>query len=286
MNTSRREFLALTGLAAQAAWNGVAEAKPLGMPIGMQPYTVRNELAKDLEGTLKQVAKMGYEAIEAGAPFYGKQPAETRSLLKSLGLISPSGGFGNPMDDAGWARSIENAKALGATYMIVTAPTEWTKSLDGWKRAAERFNKLGEQAKKAGTAVVYHNHNWEYKIFDGVMAYDELLRSTDPALVNMEMDVFWTTVAGRDPVEYFDRYPGRFPLWHIKDLKRGFPPTTDRVTGNPFGEIGTGIIDWKRIFQAAPKAGVKYYYVEQDQTDRTPLESARMSCDFLKKFSV
>ena len=286
MNQSRREFLAFSGVAAQAAWSGGAAARPLGIPIGIQPYTVRNELAKDVEGTLRELAGMGYESIEVSAPFYGKQPAELRTLLKSLRLIAPSGGFGDPKSDADWARSIENAKTLGAKYMIVTAPSEWTRSLDGWKRAAERFNKLGAEARKAGVAVVYHNHHFEYKVFDGVKAYDQLLRSTDPALVNMEMDIFWTTFAGEDPLAYFEKYPGRFPLWHLKDLKKGYPPSTDKFEGNPFAPIGAGIIDWKRIFSGAKQAGLKYYFVEQDRWDKPPLECARESCEFLKKFTV
>ena len=280
MHTSRRELLALTGLAAGAF------ARPLGMPIGIQPYTVRNELTKDVEGTLRQLAQIGYQSVEVSAPFYGKSAAELRDLLKSLGLISPSGGFGDPKDDDDWARSIENARTLGAKYMIVTAPRDWTRSLDGWKRAAERFNKLGAQAKKAGVAVVYHNHHFEYKVYDGVVAYDQLLRSTDPQLVHMEIDIFWTTYAGQDPLAYFDRYPGRFPLWHVKDLKPGFPPSTDPVQGNPFAEVGSGTIDWKRIFRGARQAGLKYYFVEQDRWDRPPLESARMSCEYLKKLAV
>lgn len=286
MNINRRELLACTGVAAGVAVAGLAEAKPLGIPIGIQPYTVRNEMTKDLAGTLKQLARMGYQSIEAGVPFYGKQAAEARSLLRSMKLISPSGGFGSPKDDAAWAKSIEQARTLGVKYMITVAPREWTTSLDGWKRVGERFNKLGEQSKKAGLALTYHNHHWEYKIYNGVVAYDQLLQSTDPELVKMEMDIFWTTYAGQDPLKYFEKYPGRFPLWHLKDLKKGFPPSTDKVSGNPFAEIGAGIIDWKRIFTGAKKAGLKYYFVEQDQCDRPPLESARMSCEYLKKFKA
>ncbi len=280
MHTTRREFFAAAASAALAC------AKPLGIPIGLQPYTLRAELAKDPEGILKQAAQMGYEAAETGVPFYGMDAAKTRALFKTLKLKSPSGFFPDPKDDSDWSRSIENAKTLGAKYMVTTAPQEWTKSLDGWKRAAERFNQLGEQTKKAGITVAYHNHNFEYQVFDGVVAYDEFLRSTDPKLVAMEMDIFWTTIAGKDPLAYFYQHPGRFPLWHIKDLRAGVEPTTGRVTGQPFLEIGQGTIDWKKMFGAARKAGLKQYYVEQDRTDRTPLESARMSADFLKKFQA
>src|SRR6185369_11746109 len=125
---SRRGFLARSGALAAAS----AFAKPLGLPIGLQPYTVRNEMTKDLSGTLKQLAAMGYEAVEAGVPFYGKQAAEARDLLRSYGLSSPSGGFA-AKEDGDWARAADDAKVLGVEYMIATVPREWTKSLDGWK---------------------------------------------------------------------------------------------------------------------------------------------------------
>jgi sugar phosphate isomerase/epimerase len=276
-NITRRGFLA--GVA------GAALARPLDIPIGIQPYTVRNELDKDVEGTLRQLAAMGYQSIEAGVPFHGKQAAELRALLKSVGLSAPSGGFASQNEDA-WARGVEQARELGVEYMIITAPSEWRNSLDGWKRTAERFNKFGAMSRKAGIALAYHNHHFEYKVYDGVVAYDELLRSTDPELVKMEIDIFWTTFAGKDPLAYFTNHPNRFPLWHLKDLKKGWAPSTGKVEGNPFAEIGQGIIDWKKIFTGARQAGLRYYFVEQDQWDRPPLESARMSCEFLKKFKV
>ncbi len=253
------------------------------MPIGIQPYTVREQLAKDLEGTLRQLAAMGYESIEVSENFYGKQGAALRELLRSLGFQSPSGGF-TSADDESWSRGIESAKAIGVKYMIATAPRELTNSLDGWKRVSERFNKLGVLSRKAGLTLTYHNHHFEYKVFDGVVAYDQLLRSTDSKLVAMEIDIFWTTYAGQDPLEYLKKYPGRFPIWHLKDLKPGFPPSTDPVKGNPFAEVGSGVIDWKRIFSGAKQAGLRHYFMEQDRWDRDPLESARMSCEFLKKF--
>ena len=125
-----------------------------------------------------------------------------------------------------------------------------------------------------------------YVVLDGKVAYDEFLRLTDPKLVFMELDCFWTTFAGKDPVTYMEKYPGRFPLLHIKDLKPGFPPSTDSFKGKPYAEVGKGIIDWKRIFQAAPKGGIRFYYVEQDECDRPPIESIRISHDFLNKLSV
>jgi sugar phosphate isomerase/epimerase len=279
MHTNRREFLALAGLAAARA-----SAKPLEMPIGIQPYTVREQLAKDLEGTLRQLSEMGYESIEVSEDFYGRKGKALRDLLQSFHFQSPSGGF-TAADDESWKRGIESAKAIGVKYMIATAPREMTNSLDGWKRISERFNKLGGMSRKSGLTLIYHNHHFEFKVYDGVTAYDQLLRSTDPKLVAMEIDIFWITYAGQDPLAYFQKYPGRFPVWHLKDLKPGFPPSTDKVPGNPFAEVGSGTIDWKRIFSGAKQAGLRHYFVEQDRWDRQPLESARMSCEFLKTFN-
>jgi sugar phosphate isomerase/epimerase len=281
MDTSRRSFLA----AVMAAAGGRAAAKPLDLPIGIQPYTVRKEMEADFEGTLRKLVAIGYEAVEVGDPFYGRKPEAVRDLFQSLGLKSSSGFFPYPKDNSAWAASIEHARTLGVAHMITTVPEDWTKSLDGWKRAAERLNQLGAECKKAGMAVAYHNHNFEFKTFDGVVAYDELLRLTDAETVKMEMDCFWTTYAGKDPVEYFHKHPGRFALLHIKDLKKGFTPSTDWPKGNPFTEVGAGVIDYKRIFKAAPEAGLKQYYVEQDNWDRPPLEAARISCEYLKNLN-
>ena len=235
---------------------------------------------------MKKVAAMGYQAVEISSSFYGRQPEELRTFLRSLGLATPSCTYPLPLNDSQWQQSMAHAKMFGVEYMITATRSEWRKTLDGWRRSGELFNRLGEQCQKAGLALAYHNHNSEYKVIDGVVVYDELLRSTDPKLVMMEMDCFWTTFAGKDPVEYFNRHPGRFPLLHIKDLKPGFPPSTEDPEGVPYTEVGKGIIDWTRIFKAAPKAGVKHYYVEQDECDRPCLESARISYDYLKKLAV
>jgi sugar phosphate isomerase/epimerase len=291
VSLTRKEFLKATaGLAVASLTKGLAVANPLGLPIGLQPYTVRNDLKDDFPGTLRKIVAMGYQEIEVSGGeeygvFYGHQPAELRKILNDAGLRVPSCHFGAPKDDAGWDQCIEDAHALGLEYMLSTTRAEWKTSLDGWKRTAEFFNRLAAKSRAAGLGFAYHNHNFEYKTYDGVTGYDELLRSSDKDLVKMQMDCFWTTFAGKDPVSYFHQYPGRFVMLHIKDLKRGYAPTTGHFDGNPFAEVGTGVIDWKRIFEA-DRGVVKHYYVEQDMWDRPSLESARISIDYLKKLTV
>jgi sugar phosphate isomerase/epimerase len=285
---TRKEFFHVA--AGTAGWiqlAGRSEGSPLGLPIGLQPYTIRNDLKADFEGTLRKIAGMGYRELEVNGDFWGRSAGELKKILDDAGLRAPSCHFaGPPKDDSDWARNIEQAKQVGIHYLLCPTRAEWNKSLDGWKRTAEFFNGLGKQCKDAGLQFAYHNHNWEFRVYDGVVAYDELLRSADKDLVKMEMDCFWTTFGGKDPVNYFEKYPGRFPLLHIKDLKTGFPPTTERFQGNPFTEVGNGTINWKRIFAAAPTGGLKHYYVEQDLWDRPSLECAQISIQYLQKLKV
>jgi len=291
VSISRKEFLKSIGLAAFAFARKVS-ASPLGLPVGIQLYTVRNDLVADFEGTLKKLAAMGYREVEASVAkeghidFSGGSPQDFKHKLDVAGLRVPSCHFGPPKDDAEWAKHIETAHVLNLEYMLCATPPRKTNSLDAWKRAADFFNHLGKQCRAAKLQFAYHNHNAEFRTYDGVIAYDEILRSTDEDLVKMEMDCFWATFAGRDPVHYFQRNPGRFALLHIKDLKPGYKPTTGDFKGNPFTEVGKGIVNWKRIFDAAPSAGVKHYYVEQDMWDGPSLDSARISAEYLKRLQA
>lgn len=290
-STNRRGFLKNLGLGTAVL--GLAgsrpcllEAAPLGLPIGMIVYTVREDCAKDLEGTLHKVAQIGYKEVEMYPPFFGKQPSEVRRILDENGLTCWSAHWNVAPKDSEWEKQVEDVKTIGLKYMISTIPLSKPATLDDFKRGAELLNKNGEKCQKAGIQLAYHNHHFEFKTYNGVVAYDELLHGTDPKLVKMEMDCFWVNFAGRDPVEYFNKYPGRFALLHIKDLKPGHTPSTDKVEGQPFTEVGRGVIDWKRIFAAAPKGGLKHYFVEQDTCDRPPLESLKISYDYLKALKV
>jgi sugar phosphate isomerase/epimerase len=291
---TRTEFLkssaGLTALFAVA--RSRAAGNPLGLPIGIQPYTVADSMKADLTGTLRKLYDMGYRDIElAGGPaygdFYGHKLTEVTKILRDSGWKSSSCHFGAPRDDAEWARNIEDAKQYGVHFMLCAGAPKSARSVDGWKRTSELFNHLGEMCKKAGMQFAYHNHNFEFRVYDGVVAYDLLLQSTDKDLVKMELDCFWATFAGADPVKYINSNPGRFALLHLKDLKPGYQATTGwDFKGNPFAEVGSGTIDWKRILKAASHKGLKGYFVEQDQCDRPSLESARMSAEYLKKLHV
>ena len=289
---NRRDFLCNTalGVAAVAAgtkWSDVLLANPLGKPVGLQLYTLRDELAKDVPGTIKKVAEIGYKEVET-YDFYGKSAAEFRRILQDNGLTAPSGHYMSHHLKSGWEKHIEFAREVGLKYMVnaILEPPERT-SLDDYKKLAELFNKAGEQTQKAGIHYCYHNHNFEFKKYGDTTAYDYLLTALDPKLVNFEMDTFWLTHAGHDPVEYFQKHLGRFPLLHIKDLK-GKPPASTELDDKLglFAEVGRGTIDWKRIFAAAPQGGAKHYFVEQDYCERPPLESVKISFEYLKNLKA
>lgn len=285
----RRDFIRNATLGVGAAtlaarWPAELRANPYGMPIGIQLYTVRDLMAKDVPGTLKQLSSIGYKEVEVDG-FYGRSPTQLRALLKSFGLTAPSGHYALKQVKSDWQKEIDKAHELGLKYMVnaFLQPDE----RNDYKQLVEIFNKAGEQTQKAGIQFCYHNHNFEFAKFEDTTAYDFLLKNTDPKLVKMEMDIFWLAHAGQDPVAYFEKYPDRFPLLHIKDLAPGLPPTTVLAAKmGMFMEVGRGTIDWKRVFKAAPKGGLKHYFVEQDLCERPPLESARISYDYLKNLTV
>ncbi len=289
---NRRKFLrdgalSVAAVSLAARWPRKAFADPLGLPVGLQLYTVRKQADKDLGGTLHAVAEIGYKEVEL-PDFYKKKASEIRNSLDAAGLTCPSAHYMTADLRTGLDKQIEYAKEVGLSYMVCAflLPPE-RKTLDDYHRLADFFNKVGEQIQKAGLQFCYHAHNFEYTTFDGVVAFDDLLKHTDPNLFKIELDCYWMTRAGRDPVAYIKQYPGRFPLMHIKDMKPGHPPTTDlKKGGDAFTEVGRGSIDWKRIFGAATEGGLKHYFVEQDFCERPPLESAKISFEYLHNLQV
>ena len=253
-------------------------------PLGVQLWTVREYLNKDLVGSLAKLAKLGYNEVEVfdyDGTYWHKSPKEFNKICKDLGLKVISSHYMTGRHDPkapgslinGWEKAIEDAAIMDIKYMVCAwLYKEERVSIDPYKQLADMLNKAGEACNKSGIRLGYHSHNFEFPPIDGVVPYDLLLQSTDKNLVNMEADLFWFVKAGVDPVEYFNKYPGRFPLWHVKDMERG---------SEQFREVGHGVIDFDRIFAAREIAGLKHWFIEQDQTSREPFESLAMSRDFV-----
>lgn len=289
----RRTFLSkLSGAAAATmigrnfAW--AAEQRRI-KTIGIQLYTVRDALKRDYDGTLAKLAAMGYREVESGRD-HDKPPKQMREALMRYGLTSPSYHVDWNSLGADWPKVIEDNKIVGRTYLVNPWIDEEVRNKpDGWKHAAETLNRAGETAKKAGIQFAYHNHWIEFvPLDDGKLPYDVLLENCDPNLVKMQMDLGWITVGGQDPVKYFERYPGRFPMVHVKDVHE--VPDAASVRGGRFAgenmtilaDVGSGIIDWKRIFAHSEQAGIKHYFVEHDNP-KDSMETARVSYRYLEQ---
>jgi len=253
--------------------------------IGVQLYTVRDLMKEDFDGTIAKVAQVGYKEVEF-AGYFGHTAQQVKDILQKNGLTAPSTHVQYDELDEKFPSVIEFSKTVGMDYVICPwIPEELRKSPDIWKQASEKFNKCGEQTKKAGMQFGYHNHWFEFLPTNGVLPYDALLKDCDPNLVKMEMDLCWAVAAGADPVKYFEKYPGRFPLVHVKDLKTK-PKITSGGAQNygdtvDLTEVGSGIIDWKRIFAHAQQAGIKHYIVEHDHP-KQPIESITKSYQYLE----
>ena len=241
--------------------------------IGIQLYTVRKEMLADPTGTLKQLAKIGFKELESARSdkgnYYGLQPKEIRKITEDLGMKLRSGHIHVDND---WKKSLEEATLTGQQYIISAVLPSPGQTVDHYKQSAEAFNKLGEECKKAGLHFGYHNHDSEFDSENGQVLYDVLLKYTDPALVTMEMDLGWVVAAGHDPFLYFKQHPGRFPLWHLKDM--------DKVQRRSV-EFGTGKVDLKGLLQHAKQAGMKHFFLEQEEYAHSAFESIQIDYDYL-----
>ena len=242
--------------------------------IGIQLYTVRRDLSRDVEGTLARLAEIGFREVEfAGYP--QGTGASLRAILDRHRLTAPSSHVSLQATRTDWERTLDEAATVGQRYIVVAwLDAGERKTIDDWKRIAALFNRAAETAQSWKIRFAYHNHDFEFAAIDGKLGYDVLLAETDPKLVGFEMDLYWITKGGKDPLEYFAKYPGRFPMLHIKDM--------DATARKGFAEVGKGIIDFKRILKRARQAGVKHYFYEQDVTPGSPFESAQVSYDYLK----
>lgn len=277
----RREFVGVMAAGAGAlAFPSCLRARAAAHldKIGIQLYTVRDVLKQDFEGTLARIGAIGYREVEF-AGYFDHTPEQVKAALSSAGLMAPATHVGPDNLGKSWDAVVNTAKAIGHEYVIVAwIPEEQRKTIDDWKRIAEQLNQAGTACKAAGLQFAYHNHNFEFMPIAGQVPYDVLLASTDPSLVKLEMDLFWATFAGADPLAYWARSPGRFPLVHVKDMTP--KPTPDAAPDRVMVDVGKGSIDWKRLFAKSSVGGVQHYFVEHDQP-ADPLASAKASYDFL-----
>jgi len=259
----RRRFLggALAALAAAAIPDALGAAGPPPTPgarldrIGLQLYTVRQAMEKDLPGTLARVAAIGYGEVEF-AGYFGRKPAEIRKLLEENKLRAPSSHVALERLRSEPDRVIEEARAVGHRYVVCPWLDEKQRTPEGYAALIETLGRTGAAMRKAGLGFAYHNHDFEFATLpDGKRPFDLLLERTDPALVQFEMDLFWAVKAGADPLAYFARWPGRFPMVHVKGMDAAGAMT----------DVGKGRIDFAAIFAARRRAGIRHFFVEHDE---------------------
>ena len=287
----RRQFLQTAAAASAAAlipsfaWAGPKRK------VGIQLYTLRDVIFKDVEGTLKQVAGFGYQELELfgynDGKVFGKPVAEVAKMVTDLGMKITSGHYGTGLVSQpnrpasvgtlvnGWEKAANDAKLLGQEYMVIAyLQKDERKTIDDYKKVCELINKNAEICAKYGMRIGYHNHDFEFEPIDGQVPYDLMLKELDPKSVSMELDLFWTTYANHDPIKLIADHPGRFEQWHVKDMRKD-----DRKLN---ADIGTGTIDFKAIFAKAKESGFKHFYIEHDTYPVSSIESVKADAQNIK----
>ena len=256
------------------ALSGESGTTPL-QPIGLQLYTVRSEMENGVEQTLERVAAIGYQEVEF-AGYFGHSPTEIREMLARTGLRSPATHIALALDPNALGPILDASNTIGHEYVVVPSiPPSLRADLDGWRRTAVTMTIAGERARAAGLQYAYHNHDFEFVEMDGRVAFDVFCEESDPELVKIELDLFWIIHGGGDPVAFFNRWPGRVPLVHVKD----------RTAGGEMVDVGAGDIDWAAIFQYIDQAGIRHFLVEHDRPDG-PFRSIEASYRYLSELEV
>jgi sugar phosphate isomerase/epimerase len=254
------------------------------LPLGVQLYTVRKQAEGGLSAILKEIRGIGYEEVETYWNVYTHPAPELRGMIHDAGLRVPSGHFNYD----GLSGKFEYAKELGVDWMVCPMlPKSQQTSLAGFHTAAKQFNEWGKYAKDMGMRFAFHNHDYEFREFDGPSGkqtgYDILLAETDPALVFFEMDCYWIAQSGNDPVKMLHRLGDRARMIHLKDRKPGFAPSNDMYeSSSHFTEVGHGNIDWKAVLDTAQSMRIEHYFVEQDETPGDPIASIQSSYQYLR----
>lgn len=275
---TRRDFIKATGGIALGAMMipHFAKAEKVKM-VGIQLYSVRKEMLADAVGTLKALARIGYKELESArsekGQFYGLQPKEIKKIVSDLGMTVASG---HVHIDENWQRSVDAAAEAGQKYLVCSSLPSNGQTVDNYKKVAETFMKAAEACKKANLVFGYHNHEYEFEKENGQVLYDILLDNTDPKLVTMELDLGWAVASGNDPLGYFNKYPGRFALWHLKDMDKDGKHST---------EFGKGQVNILELLKNAKKSGVKHIFIEQEEYAGEALDSMKHDFDYLQKLN-
>lgn len=283
---SRRTFIKQAGIAAAAglvlpSFACVKSSKV----VGLQLYSLRELLPQDPRGVIAKVAAAGYKEVEtygysAEGGFWGLDPKSFKNLLIENGLTAPSGHYGidkyiQDGNEEELKSFIAAASAIGSEYLTVPYLGDALRqNADDYKKVAAKLNQAGALCKASGLKIAYHNHDFELKSWGDTTGLEIMLKETDPKLVDFEMDIYWVVRSGKDPVQLFDAYPGRFTMWHVKDM--------DKANNEKNIEVGSGGIDYKTIFKGAKKAGLKHAIMEQENFDMEPYASITQSQNYIK----
>ncbi|MBV6522584.1 MAG: Inosose dehydratase [Gemmatimonadaceae bacterium] len=278
MTSTRREFLHGAAMRLGAAAIGgrllrspeqVAASRSIER-LGIQLYTLRSRMQESVESTLARVAAIGYAEVEF-AGYFDRTPAQVATMLKANGLRAPSAHITLDQIRNSWPRTLDVAGTIGHAYLVCAFIDAKERTADSYNRIADEFNRAGEQARAHGIRFAYHNHDFEFAAVGSTLPYDMLLAQCDADLVQMELDLYWINKARRDPLDYFARYPGRFPLVHVKDM----------ASSGAMADAGAGSLPFGRYFAQATTAGIRHYFVERDDPV-DPFQSAERSFRYLK----
>ncbi|MEO9020834.1 MAG: sugar phosphate isomerase/epimerase [Ginsengibacter sp.] len=293
MPYTRKEFLktaslglaltAITGKLLASNSSSALDNPGKSKDFGLQLWTIKDAMHKDPQGTLKQVAAMGYKQIESFEGnmgiFWGMKNTELKNLLDGLGMkiISSHCNIDKDFD-----KKAAEAAEIGIKYLI----DPWygpQKNIDLFKKEADKFNERGATCKRAGLRFGYHNHDYPFIPIDGQLPMDVMIQYSNPNLVDFEMDIYWVVTAGQDPEKWFEKYPNRFRLCHIKDRKKDISLAYKDASCI----VGKGEIDYPKILKAAKRKGMEYYIIEQEHFDGiTTMEAAKANADYMKELKI